>query len=251
MHTTVAQAVGWLDKVQEALHHRVELGRAMPMLIVCPPFVSLVPMRALMDRELMKLGAQNCHWEPEGPHTGEVSPIMLKDIVDYVMVGHSERRAGGETDDHVAKKVAAVADAGLTPILFVGEERPTHAASHRSEQQLRRGLSRVDPERHEVLVVYEPAWAIGADKAADADHVRAEVERLKDVLHQLGTVDPRVVYGGTVNDENIEQFAALEVLDGVGATRASLDPDKLLEMVHRIGGVNGGVDGEVSPLRSR
>ena len=246
MHTTVAQAVGWLETVQGALRDRVRLGRQLPVPIVCPPFVSLVPMRGLMDREVVKLGAQNCHWEPEGPHTGETSPTMLKDVVDYVMVGHSERRAAGETDDHVAKKVAAVADAGLTPILFVGEERPTAAAREQSEQQLRRGLSLVDSETSDVLVVYEPAWAIGADSAADADHVRAEAEHLKAVLRHLGTSDPQVIYGGTVNDDNIGQFAALEVLDGVGATRASLDPGTFLGMVDRI----GDFDGRVSPHRS-
>ncbi len=236
MHTTVPQAVAWLDEVQQALRQRSRRGPALPVPIVCPPFVSLVPMRALMDRDLLKLGAQNCHWEPEGPHTGDVSAAMLRGIVDYVMVGHSERRAQGETDDHIAKKVHAVVDAGLVPILFVGEEKPTDAASHETEQQLRRGLSRVDPSSDEVLVVYEPAWAIGADSAADAGHVATEVERIKDLLQELGTSDPRVIYGGTVNDENIDQFAALEVLDGAGATRASLDPNRFLEMLDRIGG---------------
>ncbi len=231
--------MGWLERIQEALRHRVRPGRPLPVPIVCPPYVSLVPMRGLMDRELMRLGAQNCHWEPEGAYTGEVSPTMLKGIVDYVMVGHSERRAAGDTDEQVAKKVAAVAGAALVPILFVGEERATDAGSGQSEQQLRRGLSRVDPERQEVLVVYEPAWAIGADDAADAGHVRAEVEHLKDALHHLGARDPRVIYGGTVNDENIDQFADLEVLDGVGATRASLDPDSFLKMLDRISDVEG------------
>ncbi len=235
MHTTVGQAVGWLDTVQDALRDRARLGRDLPVPIVCPPFVSLVPLRGLMDRSLLSLGAQNCHWEREGPYTGEVSAPMLRGIVDYVMVGHSERRGAGETDDQIADKVGAVSDAGLTPILFVGEEKPTDAAGDQSEQQLRRGLSGIDLKRNETLVVYEPAWAIGAESAAHPDHVQRQVERLKGTLRQLGARDPRVVYGGTVNHDSIEELAALEVLDGVGATRVSLDANEFLEMVDRMG----------------
>ncbi len=237
MHTTVGQAVGWLEATQEGLRDRVPLGKPLPTPIVCPPFVSLVPVRGLMDKELMRLGAQNCHWEPEGPHTGEISPTMLRGVVDYVMVGHSERRAEGETDDQIARKVTAIAEAGLIPILFVGEEAPAGAASDQSEQQLRQGLSGIDLNTQEVLVVYEPAWAIGTEEAADPDHVRTEVERLKGLLRRLGASDPKVIYGGTVHDQNIEQFARLEILDGVGATRASLDSGRFLEMLDRIGRV--------------
>ena len=236
MHTTVGQAVGWLQAVQAGLRQRGGEGQEpLPTPIICPPFVSLVPLRRLLDEGLMRLGAQNCHWEPEGPYTGEISARMLEGIVDYVMVGHSERRAAGETDDQIARKVGAVVAAGLTPILFVGEESPSDAARHQSEQQLRRGLSGVDPESQEVLVVYEPVWAVGAEQPADTDHVAAEVEHLKDRLRRMGASDPTVIYGGTVTDENIEQFAGLEILDGVGATRASLDAEKFLQMVGRIG----------------
>ncbi|MDP8992946.1 MAG: triose-phosphate isomerase [Actinomycetota bacterium] len=240
MHTTVGQAVAWVEAVQEALRQRVREGRDMAVPIVCPPFVSLVPVRAVMDREVLRLGAQNCHWEPEGPHTGEVSPTMLKGIVDYVMVGHSERRAAGETDEQIARKVGAVAGAGMVPILFVGEDEPGDDAGRLTEQRLRRGLSEVDPGRQEVLVIYEPAWAIGAEQAADADYVRKQVERLKQLLRDLGASGPEVVYGGTVNDDNIDQFAALEVLDGVGATRASLDTERFLQMIDRISPGTGG-----------
>ena len=234
MHHTVDQAMGWVETVQDGLGERARLGRQVPRPIVCPPFVSLVPLRGLVDGELMSLGAQNCHWEAEGPYTGEVSPAMLVGIADYVMVGHSERRAVGETDDQVADKVAAVTEAGLVPILFVGEEEPADADRGRAERQLRRALAGIDLDVHSVLVVYEPAWAVGAEAAAESDHVDREVHRLKDVLCELGSPEPRVVYGGTVNDENIDQFAELDVLDGVGATRASLDPDRFLGMLDRI-----------------
>ncbi len=182
----------------------------------------------------MRLGAQNCHWEPEGPYTGEISPTMLRDLAEYVLIGHSERRAAGETDQQIAKKVLAAAESGLTPVLFVGEES-SDGSPHESERRLTEGLSRVDLERHDVLVVYEPAWAIGADRAAESDQVREIVGRLKARLRRLGARRPEVIYGGTVTQDNVEQFTRLETLDGVGATRSSLDAREFLGIVDRVG----------------
>ncbi len=234
MHTTVGEAVTLVETIQAALRERVRQGRPLPRPIICPPFVSLFPLRGLMDRKLLRLGAQTCHWEATGAYTGEISPVMLQDLVDYVMVGHSERRAAGETDGQVARKVAAVVRAGLVPILFVGEQEPTEDASRQAEQQLIEGLSRTDPSSHQILVVYEPVWAVGAEQAAGADHVRREVERLKEQLGRLGASRPEVIYGGTVNDQNVDQFADLDILDGVGATRASLDSHRFVDMLDRI-----------------
>jgi triosephosphate isomerase (TIM) len=130
--------------------------------------------------------------------------------------------------------VAAVAEAGLTPILFVGEDEPGAGARSQTEHRLRQGTSRIDLGQQAVLVVYEPVWAIGADRAADAEYVQEMVTRLKDLLHRLGARNPEVLYGGTVNKENIEQFTRLDVLDGVGATRASLDAQGFLAMIDRV-----------------
>ena len=241
MHTTVEEAEEVCRALRDGLRDRARRGQAPPTVIVCPPFVSLVPVRDLIDTELMGLGAQNCHWEPAGPYTGEVSVTMLKGVVDYVMVGHSERRAGGETDAQVAKKVAAVGAAGLVPILFVGEQEPTEDAARHTDEQLTKGLSLFDVADRDVLVVYEPAWAVGADHAADPSHVSTEVHRLKDRLRELGSADPKVIYGGTVNRENIDRFAELKVLDGVGATRASLDAGDLMGLLDRVPGTDRSV----------
>ncbi|MDQ3762498.1 MAG: triose-phosphate isomerase [Actinomycetota bacterium] len=234
MHTTAEQAVALVQAIQEGLRERAYRGQPLPSIIVCPPFVSLVPLRAMIDERLVRLGAQNCHWEKEGPHTGEISPVMLAGLAQYVLVGHSERRAAGESDDQIAKKVAAAAEAGLTPILFVGEDEPGAGARWQTEHRLRQGTSRIDLGQQAVLVVYEPAWAIGADCAADAEYVRDMVADLKDLLRRLGASNPEVLYGGTVKKENIEQFARLDVLDGVGATRASLDAQGFLAMIDRV-----------------
>ena len=228
------QAAELLKSAQAGLAERFPAASESPLLIACPPFTALAPLSALVDRRLVHLGAQNCHWETEGPHTGEVSPRMLAELVDFVLIGHSERRALGETDAQIAKKVAAAAEAGLTPILFAGEDEPTDAAAEEAERRLELGLAEVDVERRHVLVVYEPTWAIGSDRPADSEHVRGVVERLKDRLAELGAGRPEVIYGGTVNVDNVEQFTGIDVLDGVGATRGSLEPSDLMRILDRV-----------------
>lgn len=234
MHTTVEQAVALVQEIQHGLREREAQGQQLPNVIICPPFVSLVPLRAVADDHLVCLGAQNCHWEVEGPHTGEISPAMLTGLAQYVLVGHSERRAAGESDEQIASKVAAAAGAGLTPILFVGEDKPDAGAREQTEHRLKQGISGINVGQQALLVVYEPAWAIGADRAADASHVEKMVIAIKNLLRQLGTPRPHVLYGGTVTKENIKQFRRLDVLDGVGATRASLNADEFLAMIDRM-----------------
>ena len=234
MYPTVDEARDRLLAIQDDL-----LGRdpeARPTVIVCPPFVALPALREVVDAEAVLLGAQTCHWEDEGPYTGDVSPRMLRGLVEYVMVGHSERRATGETDDQVARKVAAVAANGLVPILFVGEDEPEDDALRVTEDRLRHGLSLTDLPSASPLVVYEPAWAIGADRAAPPEHVRRAVEHLKGVLGELGVGEPEVLYGGTVGEENVDELAGLDVLDGVGATRSSLDPERFQHILDAVAG---------------
>ena len=234
MYPGPAEAIGLLARVQERLREEVGSPFALPTVIVCPPAISLMAMRDMADRHLVRLGAQNCHWEASGPYTGEISPAMLRGLVDYVLVGHSERRRAGETDEQVASKVAAVAANAMTPILFVGEEEPTAAAAEQTEERLERGLAEVDVARRPVVVVYEPAWAIGAEKAAAGDHVRTVVTRLKERLVDKGAQRPAGIYGGSVTAGNGGQFTAIDVLDGVGATRATLDQRGFVTIVQRV-----------------
>ena len=234
MYPTVDQAQASFEAIQGGLQERTQRGVVLPRVILCPPFLSLVPFAALVDRDVLALGAQNCHWAAEGAYTGEISPRMLQGLVDYVLVGHSERRAAGETDEVVARKVAAVAQHGLTPILLVGEDDPGEDAILRSEEQLRQGLSGVDVSTQPVLVVYEPTWAIGTAETASPAHVRRSVTHLKDVLADMGATEPKILYGGSVNDDNVEALARLDVLNGVGAGRASLDADQFLRLIDQV-----------------
>ena len=235
MYPTIQQALVLVETIQAALRERARAGAMLPRVIICPPFVSLAPLRTAVDRELLRLGAQTCHWLQEGPCTGEISPEMLRGLVDYVLVGHSERRATGETDEQVARKVAAVAQAKLVPILFVGEDEPGPDAMAQVERRLRVGLSEVDVRNQAIIVVYEPSWAIGGDQAAPAGDVGRVVAHLKALLVEMGMPKPEVLYGGAVGEDGIDGLADIEVLDGVGATRAGLQPERLLRIVDRLG----------------
>jgi triosephosphate isomerase (TIM) len=195
---------------------------------------SVTEVRAVMDGNVLHLGAQTCHWEQEGPYTGEVSPHMLQGLVSHVLVGHSERRAAGETDEQVARKVAAAGEAGLIPLLFVGEEPRGADYLGETEDRLRRGLSAVEVASQAAVVVYEPAWAIDAANAAPIAHVRHAVAHVKAVMRQLGSDEPVVLYGGSVTDDNVDELAGLDVLDGLGATRTSLDAARFLRLVERM-----------------
>lgn len=234
MYLRTAEAIDLFARVQQRLRQEAAAGIELPTVIVCPPAISLMAMRDMADRSLLALGAQNCHWESRGAYTGEISAAMLAGLVDYVLVGHSERRRAGETDEQIARKVAAVAANAMTPILFVGEDEPTSAAAERAQERLERGLSEVDLSRGPVLVVYEPTWAIGADAPAAADHVRTVVTRLKQWLTDNGAQRPTIIYGGTVTADNVAEFAAIDVLDGVGATRGTLDENGFLTIVRQV-----------------
>jgi triosephosphate isomerase len=234
MYPGPAEATQLLTRVQDRLREAARSPLALPIVIVCPPVIALKAIRAIADRRLVRLGAQNCHWELRGPYTGEISPLMLTGLVDYVLIGHSERRRAGETDEQIARKVAVVAANAMTPILFVGEDEPTATAAAETEERLERGLSGVDLARRPVVVVYEPAWAIGADVPAVAEHVRTVVARLKERLRRRGAQRPAVIYGGSVTADNVAEFTAIDVLDGVGATRATLDARNVATIVEHV-----------------
>lgn len=236
MYPTIDQARAVLAGVRAGLADRLAAGSGLPRVIVCPPFVALTALRALVDDRVVRLGAQNCHWEQWGPYTGEISTSMLHGLVEYVLVGHSERRAAGETDEQVAAKVAAVAGAGLVPVVFVGEDDVDDDPCEAAEERLVRALARADPVTQPFLVVYEPAWAVGGREPAPPDHVRRAVDHLKATLLELGTPDPVVLYGGAVDRDGVDRLSSLENLDGVGATRATLDAESFLHVIDQVAG---------------
>ena len=234
MYLSVSETERLFGAIQAGLRERIDSGRALPRVILCPSFLSVVPLRAMADDEVVALGAQNCHWEDDGSYTGEISAKMLQGLVGFVLVGHSERRDAGETDDQIARKVAAVVRNGMVPILLVGEDGRGEDALKQVEARLRHGVSLVDLAEQQVVFVYEPTWAIGKDETAPADRIRRSVSHLKGVLGELGAKEPKIIYGGSVDEDNVDELLEIDVLDGVGVGRASLDAERFLRIIDRV-----------------
>lgn len=206
--------------------------------VVCPPLVYL---SALKKNLPFKLGAQDCFWEEKGAFTGEVSPVMLRDLkVRYVIVGHSERRLlRGESDEMVSQKLRAVLKAGLSPIFCIGEtaeEREKGMAFKLLEKQIRQGLKKVLKSQIEkVVIAYEPIWAIGSGKPCSPDDALTAAlfirKMLGKVFSKKAAKNIRVLYGGSVNPQNAASYLTGNWVQGLLVGGTSLEPREFLEIV--------------------
>lgn len=208
-----------------------------------PPFTDLRSIQTLIDADQLRLrlGAQNCHPEDKGAFTGEVSPVFLSKLgVQYVIVGHSERRElFGESDEFVARKVAAVQKHGMTPILCVGEtleEREAGLTLEKVRRQVRSALEKRTGEQVKSMVIaYEPIWAIGTGKnasPADAQAVAAAIrEEIAEVTSRPAAQAVRLQYGGSVKAGTIGDIMRQPDIDGVLVGGASLDPTEFARIV--------------------
>ena len=214
-----------------------------------PPFTALRSVQTVIDADDLpiSLGAQDVHWEKTGAFTGEVSAEMLAKLnVSFVIVGHSERRQlFAETDEMVAKKVAAVHASSMTPIMCVGEtldEREAGLTEARVLGQLRAGLRLLDPEMiARTVVAYEPIWAIGTGRTASTDDAQAVCGAIRAAVvadHGEGPGGSlRVQYGGSVKTSNIEALMAEPDIDGALVGGASLDPVDFAEIISKAAGI--------------
>jgi triosephosphate isomerase (TIM) len=212
--------------------------------VVCPAFTALRSVQTTIDSDRipMGLGAQNCHWEPSGAFTGEVSaPMLAKLGVEYVIVGHSERRQLlGDTDEVVARKLHAVLAAAMLPILCVGEtleEREAGATDSKVRGQVEAALRDVDAERiGELVVAYEPIWAIGTGRNATPEDANATISTIRvcvaGIAGEPAAERVRILYGGSVKPGNIAALMAQPDIDGALVGGASLDPDEFARLVH-------------------
>ena len=210
---------------------------------VCPPFTSLRTVQTLIESDRLQfiLGAQNMHWEKGGAFTGEVSPEMLKALrVHYVILGHSERRELlGETDEGVNKKAKAAYQNELTPILCCGETEGEHEAGEtqsKVERQVRAGLNGLKPEQvKEIVVAYEPIWAIGTGKTATPDDAQQTIAYIRSVIAQQFSQDVadevRILYGGSVKAGNAKALTSQTDIDGALVGGASLDAAEFAAIV--------------------
>src|SRR6266498_2990159 len=190
--------------------------------VVCPPFVSLAVAVQLLAETDIAVAAQNVHWEPEGAFTGEISAPMLRELGVYgAIVGHSERRQHfGETDETVARRARAALDAGLSVIACVGETEAEREAGD-TEQVLRRQVSVLEADE-QLVVAYEPVWAIGTGKTATPELAQEAHALIKSLLHVP------VLYGGSVKPENAAELMAQPAVDGALVGGASLDVDSFI-----------------------
>ena len=192
---------------------------------------------ALSDRSDAHAGAQNVYWEAQGAFTGEISAGIAREAgAEGALVGHSERRhVFGETDEETGRKVRALLDAGMVPMLCVGEtlaEREAGRTEAVCIRQLRAGLQAAgSDELSQVLIAYEPVWAIGTGRNATPADAATVHEALRTELDKLGASEPAILYGGSVNLGNVEALLAEPELDGVLVGGASLDPLKWAELV--------------------
>ena len=210
---------------------------------VHPPFTDLRSVQTLLEADdiPLALGAQHCHFEDKGAYTGEVSPAFLAKLgVHYVICGHSERReVFGETDEMVAKKVAAILQHQMTPIMCVGEtldERESGSTEAKVIGQVRAGLAGRTPEQIASLVIaYEPIWAIGTGRTATSEDAQTVCAAIRAAVGGLAGGDAgarvRIQYGGSVKAANIAELMAQPDIDGALVGGASLDPDEFARIV--------------------
>jgi triosephosphate isomerase len=235
MNTTVSEAVKLVSEMRPQLEAISGVEKA-----VCPPFVSLPAVKDVLKGSTIKLGAQNMHYEEKGAFTGEISPLMLAGLCDYVILGHSERRQFfGESSTLVSKKVAAAVRAGIQPILCVGEVLAEYEAVKTEEvvtKQVSESLAGVQtPNR--LVIAYEPVWAIGTGKAATGAQANRVVALIRTTIARLynksladGT---RILYGGSVTADNITEFVGQADIDGALVGGASLKPDQFVSIVRQ------------------
>ena len=239
MNTTVDEAVALVKKILPELDKIKGVDK-----VICPPFISLAPLMELLEGSSVKLGAQNIYFEEKGAYTGEISPLMLDDLCEFVIIGHSERRQYfNETIEMVDKKVGAALKVGLTPILCIGET-PEENENGQTEAVLAKQLSSPSARIYYfsgLVVAYEPIWAIGTGKAATAKQANETIGFIRRYISEhYGkgvSEDVRILYGGSVTSDNIAEFMQQPEIDGALVGGASLKADQFVSMVKQTSGI--------------
>ncbi|MBT9139673.1 MAG: Triosephosphate isomerase [Dehalococcoidia bacterium] len=228
MHKTSEEATTFVNQLGNQLKAEVALE-----IVLCPPYPLLALIAESCQKYGFKLAAQNMYWETAGAFTGEVSPLLLKDLgVQYVILGHSERRQiFGETDQQVSRKVRAAFAHELVPIVCVGETMQQRNAEQTNSvvgEQVSIALRGLDPSQvRRVVVAYEPVWAIGSGLTASGHDAATVARHIRKTIGEMFSLkvarDLRIQYGGSVKPENIDEFMRDAEIDGALVGGASLD----------------------------
>lgn len=236
MNKTIAEARSLVAEMSPALSDIKRVEK-----VLCPPFMALLPVAALLQGTDIGLGAQDMHWEAKGAFTGEVAPEMVAEFCGYVIIGHSERRAYfGETDQTVNKKTEAALKANLIPIVCVGETLTEYESGRTAEvvsRQIRDGLKGLEPEfASHIVVAYEPVWAIGTGRASTGENANAVIrdfirKPLVEMYEEATAQAIRILYGGSVTATNAVEFFSQPEIDGALVGGASLKTDDFVAIV--------------------
>ncbi len=241
MNTTVSEAIELVNEMRQELSGIDGVGK-----IICPPFISLATVKELITGSSIKLAAQNLYFEEKGAYTGEVSPLMLAGVCEFVIIGHSERRRYfNETGEIINKKLRAALQVNLKPILCLGEKLDENEAGKTEEivtGQLRSSLAGIAyPEG--LIIAYEPVWAIGTGKTATGKQanetiglIRAHIAQLYDESFARGVP---ILYGGSATADNIAEFVRQAEIDGALVGGASLKAAQFVSMVRQTSEIKG------------
>ena len=241
MNTTVNEAVKLVRSMLSKLNKVDGVEK-----VICPPFISLAPAKALIKGSTVKLGAQDVYYEEKGAYTGEISPLMLAELCEYVIIGHSERRQYfGETIEYIDKKMKAAVESALKPILCIGEKLEENEAGQ-TEQVLTRQLMASSNRLYYMgglVIAYEPVWAIGTGRSATGEQANKTIGFIRQFIHhQQGSEiadSVRILYGGSVTAENIAEYMREPEIDGALVGGASLKADDFLSIVKQTSEIRG------------
>lgn len=236
MNNTIEDAVKLVEEIKSFdLNKDVEA-------VVCVPFTNIKEVKKSIEGTEIKLGAQNMHWEENGAFTGEISPIMLKELeVDYVILGHSERRQYfNETDETVNKKMKSALNHNLKPILCIGETLEEKEAGQEKEvveNQVKKAFENISKENlKNVVIAYEPIWAIGTGKTASADDANHMIGFIRNIMGKIYGEDSkeviRIQYGGSVKPDNVAELMGKGEVDGALVGGASLKAEDFAKLIN-------------------
>ena len=238
MYKTIEETVAYLQKLVE---NTKDIRRDEIELFIIPSYTTLESATKNVDRNYVMLGAQNMCWEDQGQFTGEISPLMLKELgLDLVMIGHSERRhVFGETDAEENKKVKAALNHGFTTLLCIGEtaeEKEFGISPEVLRTQLKVGFYGVSADNiGKIWVAYEPVWSIGVNGTpASADYAEEMHKVIKECLQEIfgeASAEIPVLYGGSVNPGNANELIVQPSIDGLFTGRAAWDADKFDKLI--------------------
>lgn len=235
MNNTIKEGLKLVEEIKSfTLNENVEA-------VVCVPFISLLEIKKSLENTKIKLGAQNMHWEDSGAYTGEVSPLMLKEMgVDYCIIGHSERRQYfNETDETVNKKIKSAISHGIKPIVCVGETLKQREANMEKEvvkTQILKAFEDIDERFLEnIVIAYEPIWAIGTGKTASSDDANDMISFIRETIgEKYGEKKSlmRIQYGGSVKPSNIKELMNKSEIDGALVGGASLKAQDFADLIN-------------------